>query len=84
MSLEYGMNSELPTNKWYFDMQSRICYPFEYTGGGPKISNRFKNFNDCSSFCAEKPTNNTDETSLTTSRIEFKHSVGKFEKKYKF
>jgi hypothetical protein len=50
-SMEYGSNCDEVTSKWYFDIQTKTCYPFEYSGCGPKNSNRFETFEECNQVC---------------------------------
>ena len=49
--MEYGTNCQEITSKWYFDPRAKSCYPFEYSGCGPEVSNRFESNEECKSVC---------------------------------
>jgi hypothetical protein len=80
LSMDYGNNCELITTKWYFDPSTKLCYPFEYTGCGPFISNRFEDNEECQKTCVYNINNesinfqNKIEIKTTTKPIEnFEH-----------
>ena len=52
-SLDYGKSCAEPVQKWYFDIDMKLCYPFEYTGCGADFSNRFDSSEECNDLCAE-------------------------------
>ena len=56
--MDYGNNCEDVTSKWYFDHRTKSCYPFEYSGCGPKLSNRFEDDNECKKVCLENVNKN--------------------------
>jgi hypothetical protein len=60
MPLETGTQCEETTTKFYFDIQSKTCYPFEYTGCGLNVTNRFETDNDCNSVCTNITSENTN------------------------
>ena len=52
--LDYGTGCEqTPAQKWYFDTEMKLCYPFEYTGCGPDLSNRFESSEECTNQCVD-------------------------------
>jgi hypothetical protein len=56
--MEYGDNCEEVTSKWYFDHRTKSCYPVEYSGCGPELSNRFEDSDECKRICQENVNNN--------------------------
>ena len=60
MPLETGSQCEEITTKFYFDIRSQTCYPFEYTGCGPNITNRFETDNECNDICTNISKENTN------------------------
>jgi hypothetical protein len=59
-SIDYGSNCIASVQKWYFDTETKVCYPFEYTGCGPENANRFNNFEECNQLCIESLTKYLD------------------------
>ena len=61
MPLEYGANcAPSAVSQWYFDLATRICYPFEYSGCGPTKANRFATSDECHRFCVQSLANATE------------------------
>lgn len=71
MPLETGTNCEEISTRFYFDMQTKVCYPFEYTGCGPEVSNRFDTDEQCNKLCNE---NFVSENSTLNSTTEITHT----------
>ena len=59
MPVEIGSGCEKASTKFYFDTQAKVCYPFDYTGCGPELTNRFDTNEDCNNICNENKTANT-------------------------
>ena len=51
--MDYGLNCGELVPKYYFDTQSKTCFPFEYSGCGPEFSNRFDSNDDCIKTCVD-------------------------------
>ncbi len=66
LPLEYGSSCDPIIPKWYFDIQSKSCYPFEYSGCGPELANRFLTNDDCNRVCVA----NLNNTNVTNQLIE--------------
>lgn len=49
--MDYGNSCEPITSKWYFDTQTKVCYPFEYSGCGADLANRFETSEECKNTC---------------------------------
>lgn len=53
MAVDAGSGCQDSSIKFYFDTQNKVCYPFDYTGCGPEVSNRFESEDECSKLCNE-------------------------------
>ena len=53
MPVEYGTECQEPVRKWHYDTGLKLCYPFEYTGCGPEVSNRFESAKQCEKTCVD-------------------------------
>ena len=77
-SIEYGTNCGHATQKWYFDTDMKLCYPFEYTGCGPADAdaNRFATAEDCTITCTDtlnkyyKPEGDSKSSYATPSQVD--------------
>lgn len=65
-TMEYGSNCEDITSKWYFDTQTKLCYPFEYSGCS-ETQNKFETSEDCNSLCVNNLKNITSQASTEIS-----------------
>jgi hypothetical protein len=59
-ALDYGIScdSSQPVQKWYFDIDMKLCYPFEFAGcdshsSNQNVHNRFSSTEECNQLCME-------------------------------
>ncbi|RNA30102.1 papilin isoform X1, partial [Brachionus plicatilis] len=52
-SIDEGTNCTELFPKWYFDIQTKMCYSFQYSGCGSEFSNRFDSNEECTETCVE-------------------------------
>ena len=78
LSMDYGTNCDSQvSSKWYFDLQTRLCFPFEYTGCGQPDSNRFDSIEQCQKNCIDNLILNNKNNKTSNYQIEEKNNKNK-------
>lgn len=73
-AVHYGEECAPLEKKWHYDTGMKLCYPFDYTGCGPKDTNRFESSKECEQTCTQN--NQELETTTALATIKPEH-IGK-------